>query len=901
MEALRTMTRNTTASIQTAVAMMVVAMLFMSIGISANGGITSKTPYAPVPKAVTGFVYWPNGTLDTTVSIQVVIKNNNTGATVTTNVDVAPGGLPDGNYQANINVDIGHVVYISCIYNNMWAQNQTVYGGEPFLLCDLQMLAFQLGPQLIGAATGGSITGYNGSVTLDFPAGALSSNTIIYGVGPQDSKFGSFGSISLGPDGLMFNSPATLTWSYSGLDIGEVPEETLAIYTTQSGPIVNPTLFDTEPSNWVKLPSTVDTQAKLVIAQVGHFSNFSLGGAMAFGDQTGLLNVYPGTLNAPILDLTVMNSHPTTDDVLDYVNVISNSTDDADISGVSLWNDLDNDRAVGFGDVQIGVTQPAGSANFSGLALNVPANTSLNLLVALDVSGAAVVGNALDLFIPAAGIGIANAGLLEDAIDPAGNVTISAELVDPHAVYGFITSIGGPVPFASVNMTNNRTGTIEFLTADSLGRYELNLGFMAGGYEDADEIFVQANDTLGQTGWNKTWVDAINFGERCDVYLGRGPIASDESPVNGSTVFDILQNITVNITGPLAVDGLTIILEVDGVNYTLANANLTFVGNTLIFNTSGAVGSWSDAQTVNVTLWQANDTAGNPCQNAPYSWWFLVSLGVVEFAPDIRIHKAGADLNITWAPVTNATSYNIYRSLAVNGTGFNFSSPIGTASEAYFIDAGALADVNNYSYVVRGNCAGGEGPKSNIGWKLRKQLVENAATSDINWIALPYNSDLKLAQDLIVDLGGAGNVNYVSRWVASTQSYQNRFPVSGFNWPITPGEGLLVNIKTDMIYTIVGSFNNTTMVNLLENPTTSDINWISLPYHSQLYFAQDLILNLGGGANINYVSRWVASTQSYQNKFPVVGFNWPITPGDAILVNVKVTISNYNLGPVHNP
>ncbi len=875
------------------IAISLVVLLLLQ-GASVTGKAPSKPSIRPSPHAVYGYVYWPNGTLDTTVSLPVTITNNRTHQKGVVYVDIVPGGLPDGTYQVDLaNVAFypsgflsTDIIYVNCTYTGMWAHNQTTAGGV-MSTCNLRMVALPFGPKAIAKAAGGTVSSADGRISLEVPANSMPSDKVIWGLNTVNERHGALESLNMMPNGLTFAPSATLKWSYEGIDIGRIPAETLAVFTSDNGP-------------WEKLPCYVDTLNKQVVAQVSHFSNFSLGGASVFGEQTGQIIVFPGTLDAPILDITLINSDLVADDMLEFMNIESNSTSDADIAGISIWNDLDDNQLIDGGDALIAGPLFAGSANFT-LSVNIPADTTLNLLLTVDVSATAAANNLLDLRIPAFGVGLANAGLSEEAIDPAGNIMVGSNIADPHVVYGYVRNILGPLPNVWVNLTNNMTGMTENLMTDSLGRYDINIGLMPGGYSDGDEIFIVANDTLGQTGWNVTYVDVGYFGERCDIYIGKGPIASDETPANGSMIFDIYQNITVNITGNLAIDPGTIILEVEGVNYTWGDANLSFLNNTLTFNTSGTVGAWTDGQIVNATLWQANDTAGNSLQNSPYTWWFLVSLGVVEDAPDIRVHKAGADINITWAPIINATSYNIYRSLAVDGTGFNFTVPIGTVSELYFIDAGSLADGNNYSYIVRGNCVGGEGPKSNIGWKLRKQLVENAATTDINWIALPYNSDLKFAQDLINDLGGAANVNSISRWVASTQSYQNKLPVGGANWPITPGEGLLVNMKASIIYTIVGSYNNTTMISLIENAATTDINWIALPYHSQLKFAQDLITNLGGAANINSISRWVATTQSYQNKLPVGGANWPIIPGDAILVNVKLTITDYSMGPVQYP
>ncbi len=736
---------------------------------------------------------------------------------------------------------------------------------------------------------GSSITGFNGTVTLEISPGALATDTVIFGTNTTSSKPGSFVSINLRPDGTTFSPSATLKWSYDGIDLGNINPLTLTIYT-----------YDGE--SWLELPTMVDTQAKLVIAEVTHFSSFSMGSAPLTGTQVGLSHTYPGNLNVPILDLAITNTDGAVADTLDYIHVVSNCTDNLDVAGVSLWNDTNDNAAIDGADVQVGITQAlaGGNTNFTGISEIIPASTTLNVLVALDVAATATIGNYLDLLIPMNAVGLTNAGLNLEAVDPAGNTTINQELATPHEVYGNVSNILGLLPYAWVNVTNNRTGSVENIMADSLGRYNVDLGIMLGGYNDTDEIYIVANDTLGQTGFNVTFVDVAMFGEQCDIYIGKGPIASNETPPMGSTITDIYQNITLNITSASSsVNISTIILEVEGLNYTIADGNLTFSGDTLVFNTSKAFGNWTNGQVINVTLWVANDTIGNPCENAPYVWWFNISSDLVTEAPEIKVHKQGNDINITWQPVANATSYSIYRSTAINGTGFNWSVTHGTSTETYFIDSGALSDNNNYSYIVKGENIAGKGPSSNIGWKLIKQLVQNAATSSINWLALPYNSDLIAAQDLIDDIGAA-NLNYVSRWEVSTQSYQNKFPVGGFNWPITSGEGILINMKNTVNYAIVGSYNSSTAIDIINNVATSSINWVSLPYHSALFYSQDLIDDIGS-SDVNYISRWIVSTQSYQNKFPIGGFNWPLTPGEPVLVNAKNTIPGYTLGPVNNP
>jgi hypothetical protein len=881
-------------------ALIITAALALALtmqGLVSTGAVwdVAHEPLAPVPKAVGGYVLWPNGTVAVGIAAQVIIRNNNTGATAA--VEVNP---LNGAYSSNIDVDLNNIVYASCIHNNMWAQGQVKYTGQTILLCNLTFVGFPFGPQLITAAAGGSITGYGGQVTLNVPAGALGADTVIFGTDALAFKPGALDAITLLPSPLMFSGPSTLTWNYGGMNIGEVPEESLAVYTSNGGP-------------WEKLACAVDAQADVVTAQIHHFSNFSLGGALAFGNQSGLLNAYPGSAQAPILDLTVINSAAVAD-TLDFVHAVSNSTDDADIAGVGLWNDIDNDGTVSAGDVQLGGTMPPGGSNFTALGLPMPAGASMDLLLTFDVAAAATPGHFLDLVVPAAGIGLANAGLLEQAIDPAGNVTIFQELTDPHVVYGYVRNALGPLPHVLVNVTNNRTGAIEFLMADSAGRYQVNLGFMPGGYADWDEIFVQANDTLGQTGWNVTFVDVFMFGDRCDVLVGKGPIAHDEVPANGTVVADPHANITVKITGGFGgVDLPTVILMVEGLNYTWGDANLSFSGNTLSFNTSGALGAWADGQMVDVTLWSANDSAGNPCQNAPFTWSFLVIIGVAQPPANLALSDSSGSVRVSWDASANATSYEVYRS------GDRFAPwpwaqvASGIAATNWTDSAGTYSNPGTYYYIVRSRNAGGDSGNSSMGAKVRRTFTYLNPTlrTNANWISLPYSSPYKKLSDIVIAIeGGTAGADRdrivgVYYWNATLQQ---RIGITwgGFGWnlandaDINPGDGICLVLSSLMAvgqqfnWTIVGTDVSSTQNFTYLNPTLrTNANWISLPYTSAYKKLSDIVVAIEGGTagadrdRIVGVYYWNA-TQQQRIGITWGGFGWnlandaDINPGDGI-------------------
>lgn len=99
-----------------------------------------------------------------------------------------------------------------------------------------------------------------GRITLSFPAGALAAPTEIT-VSPDARHLG----VTFGPHGITFPAghQPTATFSYQG--IGNLPERDLTVlYLSDSGIALE------------KLTASVDTGAKTVSAQLGHFSQYLL-------------------------------------------------------------------------------------------------------------------------------------------------------------------------------------------------------------------------------------------------------------------------------------------------------------------------------------------------------------------------------------------------------------------------------------------------------------------------------------------------------------------------------------------------------------------------------------------------------------------------------------------------
>jgi len=118
-------------------------------------------------------------------------------------------------------------------------------------------------------ASGGTVTGLNGKVTLVIPAGAVSQNTnftieAARGL-PGEPRLVTGTALEIGPTGTNFAQPATLTIKYDPASIpsGSQPDS-LALYTVSGGNIT------------AVAGSTVDTGAKTVRAPLSHLSLYGV-------------------------------------------------------------------------------------------------------------------------------------------------------------------------------------------------------------------------------------------------------------------------------------------------------------------------------------------------------------------------------------------------------------------------------------------------------------------------------------------------------------------------------------------------------------------------------------------------------------------------------------------------
>ena len=116
---------------------------------------------------------------------------------------------------------------------------------------------------LIGT-TGGTVTAAGGKLSLTIPAGALRSDVAIAIVPLEAWPEGALGLVvDIQPSGLLFTTPASLTYHYEAAEIGSVADGSLHLATAVG-------------SNWIALTSMVDSTARTVTASLEHLSVYGL-------------------------------------------------------------------------------------------------------------------------------------------------------------------------------------------------------------------------------------------------------------------------------------------------------------------------------------------------------------------------------------------------------------------------------------------------------------------------------------------------------------------------------------------------------------------------------------------------------------------------------------------------
>jgi hypothetical protein len=141
----------------------------------------------------------------------------------------------------------------------------------------------------------------------------------------------------------------------------------------------------------------------------------------------------------------------------------------------------------------------------------------------------------------------------------------------------------------------------------------------------------------------------------------------------------------------------------------------------------------------------------------PFDW-------IAPNPPDVvRAIKSSNNVVLTWNKVSTDVNgnpevieyYSVYRNTTPNyipGTGTYVGNS--TGPDTNYTDAGVVGSGTNYYYLVEAVDYGRNlSYPSNMGYKFRQLLNENASLTDKNWISLPYRNNYANASDFYTDIG----------------------------------------------------------------------------------------------------------------------------------------------------
>jgi hypothetical protein len=173
---------------------------------------------------------------------------------------------------------------------------------------------------------------------------------------------------------------------------------------------------------------------------------------------------------------------------------------------------------------------------------------------------------------------------------------------------------------------------------------------------------------------------------------------------------------------------------------------------------------------------------------------------------------------------------------------------------------------------------------SNMGFKITIALDDSGAM-DQQWFSLPYHNEYAVASDIKNDIG-ATICNRVYSWDVDNDVYIfYESPRLGTDFAIMPGIAYMVTLVASGNWVVVGSHDPGFTVNI-SDLGAFDRNWVSVPYHSMAADAAGLKTEIGATI-VNRVYHWLSATDAYEfYESPRLGVNFPLVPGDGIMLTV---------------
>lgn len=221
---------------------------------------------------------------------------------------------------------------------------------------------------------------------------------------------------------------------------------------------------------------------------------------------------------------------------------------------------------------------------------------------------------------------------------------------------------------------------------------------------------------------------------------------------------------------------------------------------------------------------------------------------------------------------------------------------------------GAISDMRNHFYIVRGYLLMGDTGNSTMGVLWNVQVTPTVGRSNTFWFSLPYHTLYGKASDIVTELTEA-KISVVAKWDPVKQQsilyYYFRGRWRGPDFTISPGEGLWISVQSAFDWAISGTDKSISITFNYRNPPKTNYYWLSLALTNKYATASELVLAIEGGlgpntnTKIDELGKWdFASQTSFVYKYGTTGWggnDFVINTGDAIWVRIT---SSFTWSPV---
>jgi len=361
-------------------------------------------------------------------------------------------------------------------------------------------------------------------------------------------------------------------------------------------------------------------------------------------------------------------------------------------------------------------------------------------------------------------------------------------------------------------------------------------------------------------------------------------------------------------------DPITVVFDktMDKTSFVISVINTQPPAPPLTFNTP----SWPNGQTAVVTHTAqfavctkytvrvtARDTFGTNLGPGPVPnpWNFTTDCRFP--LQNLQVHRAGNDVQLTWnVPSSGAAWYLVYH--ANNRLAAWPWAELDNVTTNSYTHVGAISDLDNHFYIVRGFKADGSSSSNSTMGALWHMRVTPNPTTNTFWFSLPYNPYYKRASDIATELG-TSKTKVVAKWDPAKQQsilyYYLNGKWRGNNFPIAAGDGLWIGIESAFDWAINGTDKIAGLIFSFKPSARTNYYWISLPLTTKYGAASQVVLaiagSLGPGSDtkIDEIGKWDFATQtSLVFKYGTTGWggtDFVINSGDAIWLRIKSSFS----------